>query len=319
MAAEVNAVHEHLTHAIYYTEIHLMFCSIVWLAAWALTSIPGASASTKHWIWLATALNFIVPLGAIFDGLLAQHISWASPIGLVGGLGAYISETTPIALSLAALWLLGFAAMLARLWTRIVNERRLDRASVDTRNSLPDHTFTAGGIAVSIVNTRRGPAVTGILRAQISLPAGIDRLLSEQELNSVLMHELTHARRRDNLIRLTYELALCALWFHPLVWITGSRLALYRELSCDENVIRSGLGRELLSALGKLANVEEEPLLQATATSLISHRLARLTAESSSRMSLRVNALLSIGFAAILGAGVFATVAHTACCFIAKS
>ena len=134
----------------------------------------------------------------------------------------------------------------------------------------------------------------------------------------MLLHELTHARRRDNLIRVAYELALCALWFRPLVWITGSRLALYRELSCDENVIRVGLGRELLSALGKLANAEEEPLLQATATSLISHRLARLS-EEPSRMSRRANTLLYMGFAAILVAGVFETVAHTACCFIAKS
>ena len=117
---------------------------------------------------------------------------------------------------------------------------------------------------------------------------------------------------------MAYELALCALWFHPLAWITGSRLALYRELSCDENVIRVGLGRELLSALGKLANAEEEPLLQATATSLISHRLARLS-EEPSRMSRRANTLLYMGFAAILVAGVFETVAHTACCFIAKS
>jgi beta-lactamase regulating signal transducer with metallopeptidase domain len=134
----------------------------------------------------------------------------------------------------------------------------------------------------------------------------------------VLMHELTHARRRDNLIRLAYELALCVLWFHPLVWITGSRLALYRELSCDENAIRGGLGRELFSALGKLARAEEEPLLRATATSLITHRLARLTQESSWRVRPRANALLYIGFAAVLVAGVFATVAHTACCFIAK-
>jgi beta-lactamase regulating signal transducer with metallopeptidase domain len=311
-------MHEHLTHAIYYTEIHLIFCSIVWLAAWALTSIPGASAGTKHWIWLATALNFIIPFGAIIDGLFGHRISWASPIGLVGGFGAYISDTTPIALSLAALWLLGFAAMLARLWTRIANERRLDERSGDTHNSLPDRNFTADGIAVKIVNTRRGPAVTGLLRTQIALPVGIDRILSNRELHSVLMHELTHARRRDNLIRLAYELALCALWFHPLVWITGSRLALYRELSCDENVIRGGLGRELLSALGKLAQAEEEPLLQATATSLISHRLARLSEQSFSRMSPRANALLYMGFAAILAAGVFATVAHTACCFIAK-
>jgi Zn-dependent protease with chaperone function len=311
-------MHEHLTHAIYYTEIHLIFCSIVWLAAWALTSIPGASAATKHWIWLATALNFIIPVGAIIDGLLGSHISWASPIGLVGDIGAYISDTTPIALSLAALWLLGFAAMLARLCTRIVNERRLDKTSADARVSLPNWQFTANGIAVKIANNRRGPAVTGLLRAQISLPIGIDRLLSDRELNSVLMHELTHARRRDNLIRLAYELVLCVLWFHPLVWITGNRLALYRELSCDENVIRGGLGRELLSALGKLAQAEEEPLLQATATSLIGHRLARLTEEFPSRLSPGANGLLYIGFAAMLLAGVFATVAHTACCFIAK-
>jgi hypothetical protein len=312
-------MHEHLTHAIYYTEIHLIFCSIVWLAAWALTSIPGASAATKHWIWLATALNFIIPAGAIIDGLFGSHISWASPIGLVGGIGAYISDTTPIALSLAALWLLGFAAMLARLCMRIVNERRLDKTSADTHVSLPNWKFTADGIAVKIANTRRGPAVTGLLRAQISLPVGIDRLLSDRELHSVLMHELTHARRRDNLIRLAYEVVLCVLWFHPLVWITGNRLALYRELSCDENVIRGGLGQDLLSALGKLAQAEEEPLLQATATSLIGHRLARLAEEFPSRLSPASNALLYIGFAAMLLAGVFATVAHTACCFIVKS
>jgi BlaI family penicillinase repressor len=120
-------------------------------------------------------------------------------------------------------------------------------------------------------------------------------------------------------IRLAFELTLCVLWFHPLVWITGDRLALYRELSCDENVIRGGLGRQLLSALGKLAQAEEEPLLRATATSLISRRLARLTEKSSSRLSPRANALLYPGFAAMLVAGVIATVAHTACCFILKS
>jgi beta-lactamase regulating signal transducer with metallopeptidase domain len=312
-------MHKHLTHAIYYSEIHLIFCSIVWLAAWALTSIPGASAAAKHWIWLATALNFIIPCGAIVDGLFGHHISWASPIGLVGGLGAYISDTTPIALSLAVLWLLGFAAMLARLWTRVVNERRRDQSSGHSHASPPDRQFTADGIEVTIAKTRSGPAVTGLLRAQISLPVGIDRLLSARELDSVLIHELTHARRRDNLIRLGFELALCVLWFHPLVWITGSRLALYRELSCDENVIRGGLGRELLSALGKLAHDTQEPLMRATATSLISHRLARLTEESSLRMSPRINAFLYMGFAATLVAGVVATVAHTACCFIARS
>jgi beta-lactamase regulating signal transducer with metallopeptidase domain len=308
---------EHLTHAIYYSEVHLIYGSMVWLAAWAMTSIPGASATTKHWIWLATALNFILPLGAAFDGLLAPHISWAAPLGFVGALGASIAEDTPVAAALGAVWLIGAIAMLARLCQRIASERRNDQRAVAAITPFPGHSFQSHGIAVMLGDPRSGPAVSGLLRSEISLPVGIDRLLSKRELDSVLMHELTHARRHDNLIRLIYELSLCALWFHPLVWITGSRLAFYRELSCDESVIQGGHGRELVSALAKLANSDEGLLLQATATSFLSYRLTRLTGTPPSRMKRAANALLTACFAAVFVAGVFATVAHTACCFVA--
>jgi beta-lactamase regulating signal transducer with metallopeptidase domain len=311
-------MHEHFTHAIYYSEVHLIYSSIVWVAAWALTSIPGGSATAKHWIWLATALNFILPLGAVFDGLLAPYISWATPLGAVGGLGVVIADSAPIAAALGAVWLIGATAMLARLCARLATEHRSDREAGES-DSFPRRSFHAGGVAVRFGDARRGPAVNGILHSHISLPMGIDRLLSERELNSVLMHELTHARRHDNLIRLVYEVTLCALWFHPLVWITGSRLALYRELSCDESVIQHGHGKELVSALAKLANSDEALLLQATATSFLSRRLARLVAPRRSRMSLVTTTVLTMGFAVVLAAGVFATVAHTACCFVAKT
>ena len=314
---------EHLTHAIYYAEVHLIYSTIVWLAAWALTSVPGGSASTKHWIWFATALNFILPLGAVFDGLLAPHILWATPLAAVGELGASISENTRIATALGVVWLIGAIAMLARLCARIASEHRSDQASdqaaVAESGRITHQGFHADGVAVRFGDARRGPAVNGLLRSHISLPVGIDLLLSERELNSVLMHELTHARRHDNLLRLIFEISLCALWFHPLVWITGSRVALYRELSCDETVIQRGHGRELVSALAKLANCGEGQLLQATATSFLSHRLAQLSGARFSQMNIATSAILYLCFALVFAAGVFATVAHTACCFIART
>ena len=133
----------------------------------------------------------------------------------------------------------------------------------------------------------------------------------------MLLHEVAHARRRDNLIRLLYEVALCALWFHPLIWLAGMRMALYRELSCDESVIQRAHGQALVRALAKLAIRDEARFLQATASSHLRHRLARLLAplEPTHRVA---SLLLTSLFTAVIAAGVFATVAHTACCFVLK-
>jgi beta-lactamase regulating signal transducer with metallopeptidase domain len=114
-----------------------------------------------------------------------------------------------------------------------------------------------------------------------------------------------------------HEIGLCALWFHPLVWITGARLSIYRELSCDESVIRCARGRELVSALAKLANPEQPFLLKAMASSFLSLRLARLLMPQP-RTGITASRLLAVTFGAVLAMGVFQTVAHTACCFLVK-
>ncbi len=309
-------MHEHIARGLYYFEVHLLYASIVWLAAWVLTSIRRGSATTKYWIWVATSLNFIFPLGAVLDKVWASHLSWAAPLGVIGDVANSISRG-PTAAVLCVVWLLGTTLMLTRLCLRIRAERRAAQATAGQSVLDPRPSFLAHGVPVRFDGSRQAPAVDGVLRPHISLPHGIDRLLSEHELNAVLIHELTHARRRDNLIRLLHEVGLCALWFHPLVWITGSRLALYRELSCDDSVIQSARGGDLVSALAKLANPEEAFLLQATASSFISHRLARLTAQPQRRYS-TASALLTVAFGTALLGGIFGTVAHTACCFIAR-
>jgi bla regulator protein blaR1 len=308
-------VHEHIARAMYYFSVHLLYASIVGAAAWVLTTIRGASATTKYWIWVVTALNFIVPTGALIDELWAPHLRWATPLGVIGA-PIWNMTQARTAVVVAGIWMAGSLAMVLRLISRIRRERREAKITAGLKQRAIGG-FIADGIPVSFGNGHPVPAVRGVIYPHISLPLGIDRLLDERELNAVLLHELAHARRRDNLIRLLYEVALCALWFHPLIWLAGMRMELYRELSCDESVIQSAHGEALVSALAKLAVPEPAPFLQATASSHLSLRLTRLAGPTPST-DRAASLLLTSLFAAVVTAAVFGTIAHTACCFLLK-
>jgi len=306
---------EHIAPFVYYLEVHLLCASILCLAAWALTSIRGASATWKYWIWVATSVNFMVPLGGFFNGFGASRVSWATQLGGLDDVGIGISRNLIAGAVLSGVWLCGAAFMFARLLMRLPRDRR-DESTAGGRNTTPlERRFLAHGVPVTLSAAGQGPSVDGVLRPHISLPLGIDRLLNDRELDAVLIHEVTHARRRDNLIGLIHEIALCGLWFHPLVWLTGSRLAMFRELSCDDFVIESSRGADLVTALAKLADPGESRLLRAGAATLFSHRLARLKASQPRRARGAADLVLIMIYGAVLLACIVETIAHTPSCF----
>ena len=82
-----------------------------------------------------------------------------------------------------------------------------------------------------------GPAVVGLWRPRILLPADFHRRYSAEEQALVLEHERQHLRRGD-----LPALALCAalralFWFNPLVHLAAARLRQDQELACDAAVL----------------------------------------------------------------------------------
>lgn len=80
------------------------------------------------------------------------------------------------------------------------------------------------------------PIVCGLFRPKIILPMNFD-LDDEAKVASVIAHECTHIRRKDNLWRLLATFTFYVHWFNPLVWMCYNAFIRDMEVSCDEEVL----------------------------------------------------------------------------------
>ncbi len=84
------------------------------------------------------------------------------------------------------------------------------------------------------------PFVLGVFNPGIYLPTG----LSGKEKSYVILHEQTHIRRRDHIIKFVAYFILCLHWFNPLVWVAFLLMGADMEMSCDERVLKE-MGDEM--------------------------------------------------------------------------
>ncbi len=138
------------------------------------------------------------------------------------------------------IWLAGMAVLLIYSLVSLLRLRSSLVGAVKWRDNiyLADHTAT--------------PFVMGVLRPKIYLPSS----LSEQERCHIILHEQTHIRRFDHIIKIVAFLALTVHWFNPLVWLAFILCVKDMEMSCDESVIKhmdTDTRREYSSSLLSLA------------------------------------------------------------------
>ncbi len=120
------------------------------------------------------------------------------------------------------IWVLGIIALLVYgIVSIFILKRQLKSAKLIEKNI-----FKAKNL--------RTPFVIGLIRPKIYLPVG----LSVEERGYILLHEKTHIRRKDHIIKILAFLILSIHWFNPLVWIGFILMGTDMELSCDEQVLK---------------------------------------------------------------------------------
>ena len=116
-----------------------------------------------------------------------------------------------------------------------------------------------------ITNVFESPALVGLLRPRILLPAWLMESNDEQAINWSLRHELTHWRHGDLWLVRLRELTQIAFFFHPAAWWVGRRLEEAMEIACDRAVIATDAdaadyAQRLYQLLDTVRNHRRHPL-----------------------------------------------------------
>jgi bla regulator protein blaR1 len=208
---------------------HLWQSTLCAGAAWVLTlALRRNRAAVRYAVWMAASLKLLIPFALLVS--VGSHLGWRPAIVQAQTVHVITAVSQPFAPEAEArdaavrprrtsyvptiavgIWLCGIAMGLV-FWARLVWQMRaITRAATPLDLNLP---IPARSTAAPLE-----PGVYGILRPVLLLPRGIGARLQPAQLEAVLVHELCHARRKDNLTGALHMLVEVIFWFHR--WCGG--------------------------------------------------------------------------------------------------
>jgi beta-lactamase regulating signal transducer with metallopeptidase domain len=161
----------------------------------------------------------------------AEIAQWNEPfLPAMPRIGVEAHTPAPWPMLFFVVWLVGALYHLAVWFRQWRNMRALCRAAVPA----------AMDVQIPVRTTRTGieTSVFGILGPVLLLPDDIESRLTSTQLRAVLLHEVCHVRRRDNLTAAIQMLVEALFWFRPLVWWIGRCMVAECERACDKEVLR---------------------------------------------------------------------------------
>ena len=128
------------------------------------------------------------------------------------------------------------------------------------------------------------------------------RDLTEDEIQQVLAHELTHSQQRHSWDTLLVQLVCCLLWFNPFAWLYERELNVVHEYLADEAVLRQGdektYSHYLQLLFRQATGIKYSPLVNSFHFSTIKNRITMMKQPKSHQGW--VKALAALPVAALL-------------------
>jgi len=208
---------------------------VIALLAWLLLRAMGPrNSGTRFAVWFAALLGIAA---------LPLFGNWAA----TGELAKRSEITLPAswALYIFAAWALVAAVGSLRVGIGFWHLHRLRKSCVPVDVAALDPLLqktlaefdSSRTVTLCVSDDLRVPTAIGFTKPLVAVPSWAMHELSTLELNAILLHELAHLRRRDDWTNLIQKIVGALLFFHPAVWWIEKKLALEREMACDDLVL----------------------------------------------------------------------------------
>ncbi|BBO36350.1 M56 family metallopeptidase [Lacipirellula parvula] len=197
----------------------------------------------------------------------------------------YLSRLAAAIPYLPILWLVGAPLTFTLLAAGLVGSERLRRRATplvagpafDACQRMRTALRISRRVALAACDGVAQPVLVGVFRPLILLPTAALAGWTPEQLDMILLHELAHVRRWDNLVNLLQRIIESLLFYHPAVWILSRQVRHDREECCDATVIRHTdqphQYAELLVSIAAALRGGPAPSL-AVASAMASHPLA---------------------------------------------
>ncbi|HSD17702.1 MAG TPA: TonB family protein [Thermomonas sp.] len=193
---------------------------------WPLRQAFGAGIAYVAWTLVPLAMLAVLLPAAQSPVSGLPVMAMRMPRGLSASTGA--GQAMPDMATWAVIAVAG-GALACALWM-VVQQRRFIRSL---------GLLTDRGDGVFVAETTAGlPAVVGLWRPRIVLPADALHRYNADERDLMLAHERAHVARGDLGANAVVAALRCLLWFNPLVHLAATRFRHDQELACDQQVVR---------------------------------------------------------------------------------
>ena len=139
-------------------------------------------------------------------------------------------------------WLIGFLFFAFRMIGGIIHLNQLrhhnnfpaDQLLQNKLNALIHRSALKHSVKIVESDLVKVPILIGHLKPLILIPIGTINLLTEEEVEAVLAHELAHIMRRDFSMNIFFTLVEILFYYHPGVWLMAATVRTERENCCDD-------------------------------------------------------------------------------------